>query len=68
MMAETGHSITGTPARSVEEELDDKGRDQRNLRERVGTKDDGSSNHPATKRTGRKDHSNVGEDETSGSE
>lgn len=65
-MAETGRTLSGRPARSEEQELRDKGRDQRDLAERYGKKDDGSSNHPQTTRTGLKGASNVGEDETSG--
>jgi hypothetical protein len=44
----------------------DKGRDQRNLGERLGRPDDGGSNHPQSKATGTKGESNVGEDLTSG--
>lgn len=46
----------------------DKGEDQRLLGERYGKKETGPALHPATKESGRKGASNVGEDETSGSE
>ena len=51
-----------------EEELEKKGRDQRWLSERFGKREREFSNHPETKRTGYKGASNVGEDESSGSE
>lgn len=44
----------------------DRGRDQRILSERSGTKVDGDATHPVERRTGHKAESNVGEDETSG--
>jgi len=61
-----GHTITGQPAQSEQSELRNKGRDQRNMGERSGRADDGTSNHPQTKKTGVRGESNVGEDETSG--
>lgn len=56
----------GTPVKNEQEELRDKGRHERGLDERSGQSDDGSSNHPVTKRTGVKGESNAGEDLTSG--
>ncbi len=44
----------------------DKGRDERNLMQRYGRKDDSGSNHPLSREQGIKGASNVGEDETSG--
>jgi hypothetical protein len=68
-MAEgVGHTATGKPARGAESEQRDKGRDQRDLDERAGKPDDGTSNHPESKRSGRKGESNVGEDQSSGGE
>jgi hypothetical protein len=66
MPERSGHTIAGKPARSAKSELRDKGRDQRDLAERLGQQDDGTSNHPETKQTGTKGASNVGEDQTSG--
>lgn len=66
MAEQTGHTINGRPARSAAQERADKGSDQRGLGERYGKEDDGTSNHPETKRTGRKGASNAGEDLTSG--
>lgn len=47
---------------------DDKGADQRLLRERLGQVEKGPRLHPVSKETGLKGASNVGEDESSGSE
>lgn len=47
---------------------DDKGADQRLLRERLGQVEKGPRVHPVSKETGLKGASNVGEDESSGSE
>ena len=66
MADRSSHTSTGQPARSAKSELRDKGRDQRDLDERLGKHDDGTSNHPESKQTGQKGASNVGEDETSG--
>jgi hypothetical protein len=52
--------------KTEEQELREKGRDERGLDERLGQPDDGSSNHPVTKETGIKSGSNSGEDLTSG--
>lgn len=46
----------------------EKGADQRLLGERYGKKETGPALHPATKESGQKGASNVGQDETSGSE
>jgi hypothetical protein len=54
------------PAKTEEEELREKGRDERGIDERLGQPDDGSSNHPETKETGFKSGSNAGQDLTSG--
>lgn len=61
-----GHTITGKPAKDEASELREKGRTARNMRERSGHPDDGTSTHPAAKETGTKGESNVGIDETSG--
>ena len=66
MAERSGHTINGRPAASAEEEQREKGSDQRRLGERYGKEDDGTSNHPETKRTGKKGASNAGEDLTSG--
>ncbi|MDB4991115.1 MAG: hypothetical protein JWN04_6293 [Myxococcaceae bacterium] len=55
-----------TQAKSEGQELREKGREERGIDERSGHADDGSSNHPETKRTGYKSDSNAGEDLTSG--
>jgi hypothetical protein len=55
-----------TPVKSEKQELDQKGKLERGNDERLGQKDDGSSNHPVTKKTGIKSESNAGEDQTSG--
>jgi hypothetical protein len=47
---------------------DDKGEEQRGLSERLGRKESGPALHPTTKESGTKGASNVGQDETSGSE
>jgi len=46
----------------------DKGREQRRQRERMGSEVDGTPTHPEERETGHKGGSNVGQDETSGSE
>jgi hypothetical protein len=68
MTERQGKTIEGKPGRSEKSELRDKGRDEKGLKERSGQPDDGSSNHPVTKKTGVKAESNVGEDLTSGAE
>jgi hypothetical protein len=47
---------------------DDKGADQRLLKERINQVEEGPLLHPQSKETGMKGASNVGEDESSGSE
>jgi hypothetical protein len=47
---------------------DDKGADQRLLKERISQPEKGPLLHPQSKETGLKGASNVGEDESSGSE
>jgi hypothetical protein len=59
-------TAVGTKVKSEEQELRQKGKVERNLGERLGSEDDGSSNHPVTKRTGVRSESNAGEDLTSG--
>lgn len=59
-------TAAGTPVKSEKEELQQKGKPERGNDERLGQKDDGSSNHPVTKKTGIKSESNAGEDLTSG--
>jgi hypothetical protein len=54
--------------RETKREPDDKGADQRGLGERLGRQEKGPALHPAAKESGVKGASNVGEDETSGSE
>lgn len=63
-------SLEGRPQvlSKQQEELQKKGRDQRWLSERYGKREHEHSNHPQTKRSGYKGASNVGEDESSGSE
>jgi hypothetical protein len=46
----------------------DKGHDERNLKQRYGSKDDSGSNHPLSREQGIKGASNVGEDATSGAD
>jgi hypothetical protein len=46
----------------------EKGKDEQLLGERYGKKETGPALHPTTKESGRKGASNVGQDETSGSE
>jgi len=59
-------STAGRATKSEKQELREKGKPERGLGERLGQKDDGSSNHPVTKHTGIKSESNAGEDLTSG--
>lgn len=59
-------TAAGTAVKSEEQELREKGKPERDLDERLGQKDDGSSNHPVTKQTGIQSESNAGEDLTSG--
>jgi hypothetical protein len=47
---------------------DDKGAEQRGLGERIGREEEGPALHPTSRESGTKGASNVGEDETSGSE
>lgn len=61
-----GHTINGHPAKDEATELREKGSASRNMRERSGHRDDGSSTHPVSQETGTKGESNVGVDETSG--
>lgn len=61
-----GKTITGQPAKDEETELREKGHTARNMRERSGHPDDGSSTHPVAQESGTKGESNVGVDETSG--
>lgn len=63
-----GHTISGAPARSEEEELKRKRRNKGTMGEASGAEDDGSSRHPVAQETGMKGESNVGEDAHSGSE
>lgn len=44
----------------------DKGKAERNLKQRYGQEDDSGSNHPLSREQGIKGASNVGEDNTSG--
>lgn len=68
MSTQRGHTATGTPVRTEAEELRAKSRQQKNLKERLGQRDDGPRTHPEARRTGRKGGSNVGEDLSSGAE
>ena len=56
------------PTEQPREKQDEKGKDQRALGERYGKKATGPALHPAEKESGRRGASNVGEDESSGSE
>jgi hypothetical protein len=56
------------PTKNEQEELEDKGKDQRGLGERFGKKAKTPALHPAEKESGTQGASNVGEDESSGSE
>ena len=68
MSTQRGHTATGAPARTEAEELRAKSRQQKNLKERLGQRDDGPGTHPEARRSGRKGGSNVGEDLSSGAE
>ena len=61
-----GRTINGHLAKDEAAELRQKGSTARNLRERSGHRDDGSSTHPVSRETGTKGESNVGVDESSG--
>jgi hypothetical protein len=63
-----GETIYGDKARSESSELKDKGRDQKNLKERTSQEADDRALHPVSKETGYKGESNVGQDLTSGAE
>jgi hypothetical protein len=68
MSTQRGHTATGGPALTEAEELRGKSRQQKNLKERSGQRDDGPRTHPEARRSGRKGASNVGEDLSSGAE
>lgn len=68
MTGRQGRTISGQPARSEEEELKNKRRSRGMQNELAGSKDDGTSNHPETKRTGVNQGSVAGEDRLSGDE
>ena len=57
-----------TKPHKTEPKPDDKGADQRRLGERLGRPETGPKLHPASRESGTKGASNVGEDESSGSE
>jgi hypothetical protein len=64
----TKQQHTDTPSSKQPSKSLDKGREQRALTERQGREVDGEPTHPEERETGHKGASNVGEDETSGSE
>ena len=65
---EQGHTWSGKPAVSEEEELKRKGRNKWTMGEASGSEDHDDSKHPVAQETGIKGESNAGQDEVSGSE
>jgi hypothetical protein len=57
-----------TEPQKTQQKRDDKGADQRRLGERIGRPETGPKLHPLSREAGIKGASNVGEDESSGSE
>lgn len=65
---EQGHTWSGAPARSEEEELKRKRRNKWTMGEESGQEDHDGSKHPVTQETGMKGESNAGQDALSGGE